>query len=117
MRVDITTADADAADELNSLFGWLQRDEELTATAEVSRSSQETGYLGALDVINVVLTQGVAIANFIMVYRNWRDSRQKPPALVFKIGGVTITADDDSPEHLAIVRAALERALPDAAES
>jgi len=99
VRIDVSIPGADA-EPVQSFYGWIQDDPDLSDLVDAGRSSSKPGYMGALDVINMSLTHLVAISNLAMVYAAWRRSRPEVPAVVFTVGEVTITAHDASPETL-----------------
>jgi hypothetical protein len=72
---------------ITSLFRWLARDPEVRRHAEVSLDSGgSAGEMGALDVINIVPTQGVGLLGLALAYAAWRDSRAKAPPMTISIG-------------------------------
>jgi ABC-type uncharacterized transport system YnjBCD permease subunit len=112
VRIAVTVPDADDAEPVQSFYGWITDDAELSI--DVERSSSSPGYMGALDIINVTLTHLVAISNLAMVYAAWRRSRPEVPAVVFQVGAITVTASDASPETLDRLCETLRSALDDA---
>ncbi|GAA1035940.1 hypothetical protein GCM10009557_45280 [Virgisporangium ochraceum] len=111
MRIDVSIPDTDDAEPVQSFFGWITADTELAGSIDVTRSSSAPGHMGALDIINVTLTHLVAISNLAMVYAAWRRSRPEVPTVVFRVGAVTVTASDASPETLDRLCETLRTAL------
>ncbi len=93
---------------VNELHDWLMGDAELRHVASVSRIRQHApGTMGALDVIEIVVDQGIAALNLAVAYATWRSTRRTPPGLVVTLPGGTLTVTDDSPEALERILAAL----------
>jgi len=74
--LEIRAADEDEVDELRDFFRWLRDDED---GPELVRLEQDTagsgGAMGALEFIDVVLTQTVALGGLAAQYAAWRRSR------------------------------------------
>jgi Effector Associated Constant Component 1 len=89
MLVEIGFASDGNPEELSSLFRWLARDVELGRAARVLLvpAGAPGGEMGALDVINVVLSQATGLASLAVAYEGWRDSRKRSSP-------VTMTAND-----------------------
>ncbi|MFE7182610.1 effector-associated constant component EACC1 [Streptomyces erythrochromogenes] len=107
----------DGRDDLHltvgELYDWLRRDGELRRVATVSRvTGHAPGTMGALDVIDVVVGQGIAAVNLGVAYATWRAARRTAPGLVVTLPGgtVTVTVIDDGPEALERILAALREA-------
>ncbi|WP_433825804.1 effector-associated constant component EACC1 [Actinoplanes sp. CA-015351] len=98
------------------LYRWFRDDETLTGQAvEIREDEEPTGTMGAAEVIEVVLTHGVALANLAIAYATWRDSRDDDTTEVTFTGdGGSITVKDASPETIERIVAALsEPARPE----
>ncbi|XUL92431.1 effector-associated constant component EACC1 [Streptomyces galilaeus] len=117
MRVVIAAPEHDDGSLLvDELHAWLAGDADLHRTAEIRRVARDaTGTMGALDVIEVVVGQGVAVLNLALAYASWRSTRPAPPAVTVTVPGGVLTVTDDSPEALELILAAL-RATPDRQE-
>ncbi|WP_262057555.1 effector-associated constant component EACC1 [Streptomyces sp. STR69] len=118
MRVVIAAPEHDDGQLLvDELHTWLAGDADLHRTAEIRRVARDAaGTMGALDVIEVVVGQGVAVLNLAMAYASWRSTRPVPPAVTVTFpGGSALTVTDDSPEALELILATL-RATPDGQE-
>lgn len=96
---------------LGSLYNWLNRNT-LAGTVRLDRpGSTNAETMGALEVIDVTLTQLVSIGTLLATFASWRQSRRAAPKITFKIGAVEITAADASPETLALLDRTMRAAL------
>jgi Effector Associated Constant Component 1 len=94
--IQVGVVEGDAA-AIGSFFRWLTRDREMRRHAEVSLADAgSAGEMGALDLINVVLTQSVGLLSLAVAYAGWRDSRVKAPQITVTVGGTTIVLADES---------------------
>jgi hypothetical protein len=108
--LSVTTPSVSDAHAVQALHGWLLRSPDVDA--DITQASSAPGHMGALDVINVVLTHAVAVANLVIAYTAWRRTRPEAPPIVFTVNGITVTAADASPETVERIRATLLAALP-----
>lgn len=53
---------------------------------------------GALDAVDVVLSNGIDLASLIVSIAAWRASRPRPPQITLERDGSVITLRDSSPE-------------------
>ncbi|GAU66016.1 Syd protein [Streptomyces sp. NBRC 110611] len=91
----------DGAEGTASLYRWLVADPELRGRAEVSAGAAPTGQGemgGALEVVNVVFGDVIALGNLLVAVAAWRGSRPRPPQVRIERDGVSITVQDGSPE-------------------
>lgn len=94
-------SDGDLTGAALSLYRWLVAEPGLRGQAEVSTSSARPhpGHMGgALEVVNVVLANTIALGSLIVAVGAWRDSRSRPPQVRLERNGVVITLQDGSPE-------------------
>ncbi|MFJ3778703.1 hypothetical protein ACIPX0_44245 [Streptomyces sp. NPDC090075] len=120
MRATITGPDhEDGHLIVGELHDWLVGDSDLRRTAAIRRIPREsagttgpTGTMGSLDVIEVVVGQGIAALNLAVAYASWRSTRPAPPRLTVTLPGGTLTVTDDSPEALERILAALREPAP-----
>ncbi|MFJ1744864.1 hypothetical protein ACIOJD_01280 [Streptomyces sp. NPDC088116] len=119
MQVDIIV-DGEGSDEfLTSLYRWLAQDPDVRYQARVSLSPRQTGpgeMGGALEVINAVVTNGIALGGLAVACATWRAARPAAPAVRIQRGEVTITVEDGSPDTVNRIVEALERHEPEAGE-
>ncbi|MDR7276370.1 effector-associated constant component EACC1 [Catenuloplanes atrovinosus] len=88
-------------DDQPSLYRWLTLDPDVRRHATVTLPSappRPGGMGGALDVINVVLGNGIALSSLLVAVSAWRESRPRPPVTRIERGDVSITIEDASPE-------------------
>lgn len=92
---------------VEELHGWFVGDGELHRGAEIRRVPVgSVGEMGALDVVEVVVGQGIAALNLALAYATWRSTRPAAPRVTVTLpNGVTVT--DDGPEALERILAAL----------
>ncbi|MGW1375198.1 effector-associated constant component EACC1 [Streptomyces sp. NPDC002446] len=106
MRVEIIV-DGDGAEltpatgSLASLYRWLIQDPDVAQQAEVSLGTgpARPGAMGgAFEVINAVVTHGIALGSLAVACATWRAARPSAPAVRIERDGVTVTVEDGSPE-------------------
>ncbi|MET0425707.1 MAG: hypothetical protein ABW046_17700, partial [Actinoplanes sp.] len=97
-------------DEVGSLYRWLALDPQVRQEATVSLrpappADGEMG--GALEVINVVLSNSIAVGGLLVAVSSWRKSRPRAPRATLEHNGVRIVLEDASPENVRRVVEAL----------
>lgn len=96
--------EAPEGENLASLYRWLTDDPELQGSTRIDFAAAGGGELGrmgaSLDVINVLLSNSIALAGLIVSYRAWRDSRSKPERIRVEVGGVALRLDTASDKEL-----------------
>ncbi|MGY5133023.1 effector-associated constant component EACC1 [Streptomyces nigrescens] len=93
--------EAGLAESAASLYRWLVAEPELRGQVEVSLGPRrpEPGHMGgALDIVNVVLANSIALGSLITAVGTWRGSRPRPPQIRLERDGVVVTVQDGSPE-------------------
>jgi hypothetical protein len=93
-----------------SLYRWLALDPQVRQDATVSLTATPPGageMGGALEVINVVLSNGIAVGGLLIAVSSWRRSRPRPPTIRLVRDGVSVTIEDASPETVRRVVQAL----------
>lgn len=95
----------DAGEFASSLYRWLAAEPELRAGTDLSlrpgRPGPGPGHMGeALDIVNVVLTNGIALGSLVTAVASWRGSRPRPPQVRLERDGVVVTLQDSSPEAI-----------------
>ncbi|MFG2289715.1 hypothetical protein ACGFOU_27040 [Streptomyces sp. NPDC048595] len=106
MRVEIIVDGDDeegssSTASVTSLYRWLARDPDVAQQAEITLDPGPVGageMGGAFEVINAVLTHGIALSSLAVACATWRSSRPTAPAVRIEIDGVTVTVEDGSPE-------------------
>ncbi|MFJ7209607.1 hypothetical protein ACIQWR_39505 [Streptomyces sp. NPDC098789] len=112
----IGVADADEAAELRDLYRWLRADED--GPDEVRLSAEPApGAMGGLEVINVVVTHAMGVANLALAYAGWRSARRSRAALTFTRAGdgISVTVENGSDEAVRGLIAALSETHPNEA--
>ncbi|MFF3830963.1 hypothetical protein ACFYXX_09380 [Streptomyces sp. NPDC002458] len=88
--------------ESEALLRWLHQEEELRGRARVSARAADTpGAMGgvSLDILDVVLSNSIALTSLAATVLAWRSSRPDPaPAVQFEVNGVSVTVNTDDPE-------------------
>ncbi|WP_433362013.1 effector-associated constant component EACC1 [Actinoplanes sp. CA-142083] len=93
---------------LQTLYDWLRRSPGLEVTAEPSPTHQ-----GAAEIVNIVLSNTIALSSFLVALRAWLGTRPRKPPITFEARGVRVTLTDDSPESMATLERMLRAALDD----
>jgi hypothetical protein len=108
MRVDITAEGGGLT--LHSLYHWLREDDDVVRVAELSAgSTANTGRMGTLDVVNVVLANAVGFSTLVMGYVSWRAARAETADVTFTIDGLSVTVRNASAETVQRLLALVER--------
>ncbi|MFE6737459.1 hypothetical protein ACFVGL_02395 [Streptomyces tubercidicus] len=74
---------------------------ELRGRAGVSLEAEpsEPGQMGGgLELVNVVLSNSIALGSLVTAVATWRGSRPRPPQIRLERDGVVVTLQDGSPE-------------------
>ncbi|WP_229711693.1 effector-associated constant component EACC1 [Streptomyces daqingensis] len=104
-------AELDHAGNASSLYRWLVADAELRGLTEMTVTSAESrqGDMGgALEVVNVVLSNTIALSSLLVSVAAWRGSRPRPPEVRIERNGATVTVRDASPEMAERILRALD---------
>ena len=99
VEIDIVVGGGTA--DVSSLRRWLLAEPGLRGHAVVSARSgaEQRGTMGSgLDVVNVVLSNSIALGSLLVAVATWRRSRPRAPRITLEREGVTVTLDGDSPE-------------------
>ncbi|MGW0631138.1 effector-associated constant component EACC1 [Streptomyces sp. NPDC002758] len=120
MQVRIIVEAGSADDQsLTSLYHWLAQDPDVIRQAGLALVPERSGLGemgGAFDVINAIVSNGIALGNLALACAMWRQSRPSAPAVRIERDGVTVTVEDGSPERVSRVVAALGWQRPQAGE-
>ncbi|MBF4138098.1 effector-associated constant component EACC1 [Streptomyces albidoflavus] len=102
--------------ESEGLLRWLLQEEDLRGLARVSaRATDSPGAMGgaSLDVLDVILSNSIALGGLIATVLAWRSSRPAPPPTVqFEVNGVSVTLTTDDPETVQSLIESLRSAEP-----
>ena len=116
MQVRISIPEDESGLAVIDLHRWLRQDDDIRRHAEVQLVPAEhpSGAMGdALDVINLVLGQGIAALNLALSYAAWRTARPAAPPVTVSVDGVSVTVQDGSEESVQCIVNML-RSLPPA---
>ncbi|MDX3714715.1 hypothetical protein PV733_38470 [Streptomyces europaeiscabiei] len=107
IRIGISGNDREAA--LIDLYRWLLRDADVSrhATVDLSSDAPGAGTMGAIDVINLVVGQGLTVLNLALSYAAWRNARPSAPAVTITVDGGSVTVHDASEETVRRIVAEL----------
>ncbi|MFG3708343.1 hypothetical protein ACGF7U_26905 [Micromonospora sp. NPDC047670] len=98
----------DGAEEIHTLYVWLRSDLELARGAEVCAVATDPTRMGALEVIDVVLTQATSLSALALAVVSWRQSRSRPePVTITRPDGGTLTIGDPRQVDAEVIRAFL----------
>ncbi|MEU8784869.1 hypothetical protein [Streptomyces sp. NPDC048637] len=102
MRVQVSIETDDGGTALTDLYRWLRQDSELRRHAEVRLlpPRQTSSFMGAVEVIELVVSQGIAAANLAVAYATWRQGRAMGGAITITVGEVSVTVKDGSEESI-----------------
>ncbi|MGX5393963.1 hypothetical protein [Streptomyces sp. 404i] len=103
MRVNVTFGEGTGGAEAASLRRWLMAEPELRGRARFSPGAElpAAGHMGdGLELVNVVLANGIALGSLITAIAAWRGSRSRPPQVRLERDGVVVTLRDNSPEQV-----------------
>ncbi|MFE6913470.1 effector-associated constant component EACC1 [Streptomyces rubiginosohelvolus] len=104
--------------ESEALLRWLHQEEELRGRARMSaREADIPGAMGgfSLDILDVVLSNSIALTSLAATVLAWRSSRPAPaPSVRFEVNGVAVTVDTDDPETVRSLIETLRSAGSDA---
>lgn len=114
MRVRIATADGVAG---NALYSWLRGDPTLPNDTDVSMPSPRADSMGALDVLDVVLTHATALGSLAVSVATWLGTRAEPPMVtITRWDGATLTIRDGTAIDAGLIEKFLNEGRGDADE-
>ncbi|WP_051827480.1 effector-associated constant component EACC1 [Streptomyces bicolor] len=101
MRLGITVLDDDGG-HLRALQRWLLRDPDSAGATLTLRGRNATpGAMGpGLDLIDVVLSNVVALGGLLVAVATWRQSRANAPRVLVEREGVTVTVSGTDAEQI-----------------
>ncbi|MFE1516781.1 hypothetical protein ACFW9I_08160 [[Kitasatospora] papulosa] len=107
----VLTVDEVVGGEAEILLRWLHEERDLHGQARLSLGGTHPpppGGMGgsALEIVNVVLTNSIALGSLVTTLVAWRSSRPTPPPSVrIEVNGVPVTVNTDDPE---VIRSLIE---------
>lgn len=115
MDAQLSVADSSDGTEITSLYRWLAQDPDVRRDAKVTivpapAPPQPGGMSCALEVVNVVLGNAIALSSLVVAVASWIGSRKSASSPVVRIEreGVSVTISADSPEAIRNVLRELE---------
>ncbi|MFG2130960.1 hypothetical protein ACGFNV_24520 [Streptomyces sp. NPDC048751] len=104
MELSLTLADGEnTGDQLASLYRWLRQDPDITDHIDV-RHGQGTAppgtMSGTLEVINLAVSNTLALANLFVAVGAWRGTRRGAPEVRVERDGLVLTVTGDDPEKV-----------------
>lgn len=105
MNVEVIVANEDDEDARSAaLRRWLLVDEELRGRVRFPTRPGAAGSMGpVLDIIDAVVSNGVAMGSLAVAIQAWRDSRPGRPRVIIRRGDVSVEVDGDDPESMRAV--------------
>ncbi|WP_327419623.1 effector-associated constant component EACC1 [Streptomyces sp. NBC_01233] len=102
MRVQVSIESGDSGIAVTDLYRWLRQDDQLRRDAEVRLlpPSQTNGSMNAVEIIELVIGQAVAMANFAVAYAAWRQGRRATAPVTITVGELSVTVTDGSEEAI-----------------
>ncbi|QLH21042.1 hypothetical protein [Streptomyces sp. Rer75] len=89
LRVEIS-AEADDGDlAIHDLYRWLRQDTDVRAHADLNMIPSPSR--GKLEIIDLVVSQGLGALNLGLSYAAWRAARPTAPAVIISANGRSIT--------------------------
>jgi hypothetical protein len=122
VKVRIAVAESGQEAALIDLYRWLRRDPDVHRHAAVglAPSAPGSGTMGAVEVIELIVGQGLTALNLALAYAAWRRTRHSAPPVTIHVNGGSLTVQDASEETIRRIVAELssleEREDPDGNE-
>ncbi|GGN37017.1 effector-associated constant component EACC1 [Streptomyces fuscichromogenes] len=112
MRIRVATTAEDGQETVSDLYRWLRQDPDVRrhATVELMPSGRPGGAMGAVEIIDMVVSQGFSALNLAMSYAAWRTARPAAPPITITVTAVDrpLTVDDASEETIRRIVQALQ---------
>jgi hypothetical protein len=109
--VSVLIVNSDDPTATSSLYGWLTRYPELGTYGTVAASVGPDEAMGAIDIIDVVLTHVTGVGALLLALVSWRRTRAAEPTIKLKVNRTEIIIKSDSPQVLEATRLAVQAAL------
>ncbi|MEU9075726.1 hypothetical protein ACFYUY_27225 [Kitasatospora sp. NPDC004745] len=106
--------EGEQAEAAGSLRRWLLAEPELRGSeVRAGAADPAEGRMGeVLEVVNVVLANGIALAGLVTAVATWRDARRGRPRVRIECGGATVVVEGGSAEEVRRILEQLERPAP-----
>jgi hypothetical protein len=109
IRLSVVDTDEDSA---RSLLRWL-RDDDISRAAIIS--AEDTGldspeYMGGiLEIVNVVLSNGISVGGLVIAIAGWRHSRRKPATVRIRRDDIVVELTGSSDNEIQAIIEALDQ--------
>lgn len=102
MQVQVKVAADDDGETLTDLYRWFREDHDLRRHAEVRTQPprQTGGYMGVVEIIDVVLGNAIGMGGLALSYAAWRRTRPRAQEVTFTVDGVSVTVRDSDDESV-----------------
>jgi hypothetical protein len=109
VKVRIAVAEAEREAALIDLYRWLRQDPDVGRHTPVALASSTPGggSMGAVDVIELIVGQGLTALNLALSYAAWRATRSSAPPITINVNGGSFTVQDASEETVRRIVAEL----------
>ncbi|MGW1777846.1 effector-associated constant component EACC1 [Streptomyces sp. NPDC002143] len=111
MRIRIETTAEDDHGTVPDLYRWLRQDADVRrhSVLELVPRKQSVTTMGAVEIIDMVLGQGLTALNLALSYAAWRTARPAAPPITISVGvdGGSITVHDASQDTIRRIVEAL----------
>jgi hypothetical protein len=109
VQVRIAVAESGQEAALIDLYRWLRRDPDVHRHTAVglAPSAPGSGSMGAVEVIELVVGQGLTALNLALAYAAWRRTRHSAPPVTIQVNGGSVTVGDASEETVRRIVAEL----------
>ncbi|MEV1070090.1 hypothetical protein [Streptomyces sp. NPDC050263] len=112
MRIRIETTAEDDHGTVPDLYRWLRQDSDVRrhSVLELVPREQSVTTMGTVEIIDMVLGQGLTALNLALSYAAWRTARPAAPPITISVGGGSITVHDASEDTIRRIVEALASA-------
>lgn len=112
MEFSVRVVGPDDDHAVTSLYRWLVQDADVRrhATVSLPPAPRRPGDMGGgtIELIDVLLGNGIGLAGLVLAVVSWRRSRPRPPMTYIEHGDLRISVEDASPETIRALLAALD---------
>ncbi|MER5935363.1 hypothetical protein [Streptomyces sp. NPDC002054] len=114
MQLTIGVTVPEESADLRDFFRWLRNEEEPPGEIRLVSEPVPGAMSGGLDIIDIVLTHTVGMANLALAYAGWRRARRSRAALTFTRAsdGLSVTVEEGSEDTVRQLLQALSAEPP-----
>ncbi|MFF8945845.1 hypothetical protein ACF1A5_26895 [Streptomyces sp. NPDC014864] len=93
---------SDGLSDVHDLYRWLSEDPDVRNEAEVELAEAEAfpEALGALELINVVISNATALGSLLVSISTWRSARGREAEVRVERNGVRVSVEGADPEAI-----------------